>query len=164
MDVELNATQGSLLGFLHDGPKTGWDLLQVSATTLARFWNVTSSHVYRELKTLASRGLVAEGSPGPRDRRPYEITPEGREAFREWIAQEPGPEQIRVPLLVTLWFGRHLDRATLSKFLTSHRQEHAARLAMYRDVDVSDPYVDAVVQFGVAYEQAIVEWIDGLEL
>ena len=162
--MELNATQGSLLGFLHDGPKTGWDLLQVSATTLARFWNVTSSHVYRELKTLASRGLVAEGPPGRRDRRPYEITDAGREAFREWIAQEPGPEQIRMPLLVTLWFGRHLDRETLSKFLVAHRQEHAARLAMYRDVDIADPYVDAVVQFGVAYERAIVEWIDQLEL
>ena len=28
MPAELNATQGSLLGFLHDEPKTGWDLLQ----------------------------------------------------------------------------------------------------------------------------------------
>ena len=28
MPGELNATQGSLLGFLFDGPKTGWDLLQ----------------------------------------------------------------------------------------------------------------------------------------
>ena len=50
-DVELNATQGSLLGFLHDGPKTGWDLLQEVSATLSRFWSVTPSHVYRELGT-----------------------------------------------------------------------------------------------------------------
>jgi len=55
---DLNATQGSLLGFLHDGPKTGWDLLQEVSATLSRFWSVTPSHVYRELQNLERRKLV----------------------------------------------------------------------------------------------------------
>ena len=62
---ELNATQGSLLGFLHDGPKTGWDLLQQVEGVLDRFWNITPSHVYRELRALEERGLVKAGDPGP---------------------------------------------------------------------------------------------------
>ena len=57
--ADLNATQGSLLGFLHDGPLTGWDLIRRVEGGLSRFWNVTSSHVYRELRTLEERGLTS---------------------------------------------------------------------------------------------------------
>jgi DNA-binding PadR family transcriptional regulator len=164
--AELNATEGSLLGFLLDGPKTGWDLLQVAAATLGRFWNVTSSHVYRELKVLEERGLIEAGEPGPRDRRPYAITAAGREAFTGWIQEEPGREQLRVPLLVTLWFGRHLDDATLARFLDTQRHDHAARLDTYRDIAAAmaggDPHVAAVVDFGIHYEEAVLRWIDGL--
>src|SRR5438105_15812164 len=94
--AELNATEGSLLGFLHEGPKTGWDLLQEVSAGLQRFWNVTSSHVYRELKVLEDRGLIQAGPPGRRDSRPYAITAAGRKAFAAWIAQDPGQEQIRI--------------------------------------------------------------------
>src|SRR3954469_21034378 len=131
--ADLNATQGSLLGFLHEGPKTGWELLQEVERGLQRFWNVTSSHVYRELKTLESRGLVRAGAPGPRDRRPFAITAAGRAAFRAWIRRMPPHEQIRFPLLVTLWFGKHLDDDTLRTFVDEHEREHRTRLALYRD-------------------------------
>jgi DNA-binding PadR family transcriptional regulator len=162
--TELNATQASLLGFLHDGPKTGWELLQEVERGLQRFWNVTSSHVYRELKALEARGLVKAGPPGPRDRRPFSITPAGRAAFRHWITQQPPHEQIRFPLLVTLWFGKHLDRDTLREFVEAHEKEHKARLALYRNAvkHADDEYVAAVVQFGIEYEKAVLRWLDGL--
>ncbi len=162
----LNATQGSLLGFLQDGPQTGWDLLEAVGRGLSRFWNVTSSHVYRELKTLEARGLVAAGPPGPRDRRPYTLTPEGRAAFAAWITHEPGPEQIRVPLLVTLWFGRHVPRSKLAEILEHQHVEHAARLVAYRRVldagTVTDPDQRAVLEFGIAYEDAFLRWLTRL--
>jgi len=163
---ELNATQGSLLGFLHDGPKTGWDLLQAVDATLARFWSVTPSHVYRELANLERRKLVRAEPRGARDKKPYAITKAGERAFAAWIEQEPGPEQIRFPLLVTLWFGRHLDDATLAGFVDRQRAEHERRLAMYRDVAESDaarePHTAAVIDFGVRYEQAVLEWLAAL--
>jgi DNA-binding MarR family transcriptional regulator len=130
---------------------------------------VTSSHVYRELKSLESRGFVRARKPGARDKQPFAITASGRRAFAEWIRQEPAPEQIRVPLLVTLWFAKHLDDETLTKFLDSHRVEHQRRLSEYRGISASmsessatDPHVRAVVEFGIAYEQAFVDWIDHL--
>jgi DNA-binding PadR family transcriptional regulator len=160
---ELNATQGSLLGFLHDGPKTGWDLLQQVEGILDRFWNITSSHVYRELRVLETRGLVKAGEPGSRERRPFTITAAGRKAFRDWIAQPPGPEQIRFPLLVTLWFARHLEPEVLAGFLESSRRDHEHRLALYRDVERSLAPDDdrlPVIHFGLAYEQSIVDWLE----
>ena len=162
----LNATQGSLLGFLHDGPRTGWDLLQEVEGSLSRFWNITSSHVYRELRTLEARRLIKAGAPGARDRRPYTVTAAGKRAFRAWIAQPPGSEQIRFPLLVTLWFGRHLDRDTLAGFLDASRDEHEQRLHLYGAVagrvPPGDPHTGAVVGFGLAYEEAVLGWLDDL--
>ncbi len=159
----LNATQGSLLGFLFDGPKTGWDLLQEIDRGLSRFWNVTPSHVYRELRALEDRALVTAGRTGIRDRRPFTITAAGKKAFQQWIAREPGPEQIRNPLLITLWFGRHLDPDTLAGFLASNRRVHEARLAHYEGIAASDPHTAAVLGFGIAYEKAVIGWIDGLQ-
>jgi DNA-binding PadR family transcriptional regulator len=162
----VNPTQASLLGFLHGGPKTGWDLLTEVSRGLSRFWNVTSSHVYRELKTLEARGLITAGPTGPRDKRPYTITDAGRDAFAAWLREEPGAEQVRVPLLVTLWFGKHLDDATLAGFIESHRAMHEARLAEYRAIaglaSEHDPHVAAVVDFGIAYEEAFLNWLGSL--
>ena len=162
LSTGLNATQGSLLGFLNDGPASGWELLQKVEGGLSRFWNVTPSHLYRELRVLERRKLVKAGSPGVRERRPFTITPAGRKAFRAWIAQPPGPEQIRFPLLVTLWFGRHLDRQTLSRFLTLSRQDHEQRLGLYERILAPDDHVGAVVAFGIAYERAVLDWLDDL--
>ena len=73
------------------------------------------------------------------------------------------PEQIRIPLLVTLWFGRHVPRARLTEILEHERAEHAARLAAYRAFSASDeladPDVRAVVAFGIAYEDAFLGWL-----
>lgn len=159
---ELNATQGSLLGFLHDGPKTGWDLLQQVKGGLDRFWNITSSHVYRELRTLEGRGLIEADTPGPRDRQPFAITAAGKRAFRAWITAAPAPEQMRFPLLVRLWFGRHLDPETLRGFLDDNRKDREQRLALYREVEpaITDDRRAAVVRFGIAYEEAVLAWLD----
>jgi DNA-binding PadR family transcriptional regulator len=160
---DLNATQGSLLGFLFDGPKTGWDLLQEVEAGLSRFWNVTPSHVYRELRALEERKLVTAGRRGVRDRRPFSITAAGRKAFRRWIVQTPGPEQIRFPLLVTLWFARHLDDDTLRAVVESARKEHEERLALYERVALPDAGARHVVAFGIAYEHAVLEWLRDLQ-
>lgn len=162
--TELNATQGSLLGFLHEGRLTGWDLIRRVEGGLSRFWNITSSHVYRELRVLEENGLIEAGSPGVRDRVPFTITTAGRDEFRAWIRRPPGAEQIRFPLLVTLWFGRHLEPATLAAFVDATREEHAERLELYESVqgrvDTGDPHRDAVVRFGIAYERAVLGWLD----
>ena len=164
--ADLNATQGSLLGFLHDGPMTGWDLLQAIEGGLSRFWNITPSHVYRELRVLEDRQLVSAGEPGVRDRVPFSLTSAGRTAFSAWIRHPPGAEQIRFPLLLTLWFGRHLEPAVLAEFVEKSREEHDERRALYetieRSVGADDPNRRAVLRFGIAYERAVLGWLDEL--
>jgi DNA-binding PadR family transcriptional regulator len=124
---------------------------------------VTPSHLYRELRALEDRRLITAGRAGARDRRPFTITAAGRQAFKQWIAEEPGPEQIRNPLLITLWFGRHLDADTRARFLDANRAVHEERLALYEDITPSDEHTGAVLAFGVAYERAVIGWIDDLK-
>jgi len=165
----LNATAASLLGFLHDGPSSGWDLLAKARRHIGRFWSLTSSQVYRELAALDRAGLIRAGRSGPRDRRPYQLTAAGRRAFAEWIRQPPGTEQIRYPLLLTLGFGWHLPTETLQAFAASHRGDHAQRLAGYLDARQAalgtghaDPFAMATLDFGIRYEQAVLDWFEHL--
>ncbi len=165
----LNATAASLLGFLHEGPMTGWDLVAVAQQRIGNFWTLTQSQVYRELAAMAKAGLVEAGPPGPRDRKPYSITEAGRAAFAEWIDHEPGLEQIRFPLLLTIMFAAHLPADRLRSMVAAHRDVHAERLARYEqyraevhDDPGTDPFRRATLEFGLRYERAVLDWFDEL--
>lgn len=166
-DRPLNATAASLLGFLHDGPMTGWDLMVTAQQRIGDFWSLTQSQVYRELSAMARAGLIEAGERGQRDRQPYALTEAGRAAFAEWAAQLPGHETIRFPLLLTMTFGQHVPPARLAEYVASHRREHAERLARYEQTravlpDEAEPYAVAALDFGLAYERAVLAWFDGL--
>lgn len=169
-DRPLNATAASLLGFLHHGPLSGWDLVVTAQAVIGDFWTLTQSQVYRELTAMATAGLVVVGQPGPRDRKPYTITDSGRAAFSAWIDREPGPETIRFPLLLTLAFGQHLAPDRLAAFLTHHRDLHARTLAGYEQQQAAahtadgqpNPFALASLDFGLTYERAVLDWFDHL--
>ena len=163
----MNATAASLLGFLHERPMSGWDLVATAEALIGDFWSVTRSQVYRELAAMEAAGLVVAGPPGPRERRPFELTDAGRAAFRAWLQEAPGPEQIRYPLLLTIAFGRHLPPERLAAFITEHRQVHEERLAAYRALQAQaggnfDLYATATLDFGIRYEAAVLDWFDNL--
>jgi DNA-binding PadR family transcriptional regulator len=166
----LNATAASLLGFLHHGPLTGWDLVVTAQLVIGDFWSLSQSQVYRELSAMADAGLVEAGERGRRDRQPYAITDAGRAAFLDWVDREPATETIRFPLLLTLAFGRHLPSDRLAEFLDHHRGLHAARLARYEEQqaaveaagDEVDAYALATLDFGLTYERAVLDWFDRL--
>lgn len=163
----VNATVASLLGFLHAGPMTGWELVAEAEQQIGDFWSLTRSQVYRELTQMEASGLIVAGERGPRDRRPYTIAKAGREAFLAWAAQEPEHESIRYPLLLRVLFGQLMPPEVLRASVSSQRAEHAARLTYYQQVmrevernPAADPYRTATLEFGLAYERAVVRWFD----
>jgi DNA-binding PadR family transcriptional regulator len=164
----LNATAASLLGFLHWGPMSGWDLAATAEHVIGDFWSLTRSQVYRELAWMAEAGLIEKGERGSRERQPYALTDVGRAAFNAWAEEEPGPETIRFPLLLKISFGRHLPTGRLAESVRRHRAIHARRLAEYEahlregQTDVRDVYRDATLSFGLVYERAVLEWFDSL--
>jgi DNA-binding PadR family transcriptional regulator len=163
--AELNATAASVLGFLLDEPRAGWDIATNIETFLGDFWNVTRSQVYRELRALTEQHLVEPGETGVRDRRPYSITEAGRAEFLAWLNLEPGDDIVRIPLLLKLFFAEHLDEPTRRRFVAVHRARHAGRLARYRTlasaIDDAAP-LGHVVRYGILHEEAVLAWFDTL--
>ena len=175
MTAEVNATAASLLGFLHDGPLTGWDLVARAEQTIGPFWSLTKSQVYRELALMAEHALVTPGATGRRDARPYTITDAGRAAFAEWAARGPGEGTIRLPLLLFVTLGRHLRPGLLRDVLAEQRAHQAALLKQYlaarqafdaaedpaEDL-ATDPHLLATLEYGITVARATLRWIDHL--
>ncbi len=163
--TDLNPTAAAILGFLADGELSGYELAKAAEELIGDFWHVTRSQVYRELAQLATRGLVEPGEVTRRSRVPYRLTDAGRSAFAAWIAQPPPVEQIRYPLLLTIAFGSWLGPERLLEAAAAHRPEHVKRLERYRayrqDAGL-DAYQQATVAFGLAYEEAVLSWLDQL--
>jgi DNA-binding PadR family transcriptional regulator len=164
-----NATAASLLGFLLDGPLTGWDLVRTVQRRLGDLWSITRSQVYRELLVMEREGLVEAGPTGQRERRPFMITEHGRDAFAAWASVTPDDETTRIPLLVVVAFGRHVPSATLERHLAAHRGIHEERLARYeadkqlvRKSWPLDGHTLATLAFGIGYERAVLAWFDDL--
>ena len=75
-----------MLGMIADRPSSGYDLLQRFKTSLANVWPATQSQIYTELTKLADAGMLAVTDEGPRGRKEYTITEEGRAELRQWLA------------------------------------------------------------------------------
>ncbi|MCH2169740.1 PadR family transcriptional regulator [Myxococcota bacterium] len=167
--AEFNATAGTILGFLQDRPRNGWELTQVIERTVGHFWNTTGSQIYRELRTLSKKGLIEAGEVGPRDRRPFSITDSGREAFQEWISQAPSADLVRIPFLLTLFFANDVDPKKLQRYVRAERIKHEERLESFeRDAErLGEPSVQnsmaLALGFGLTYERAMLSWFDDLE-
>jgi DNA-binding PadR family transcriptional regulator len=162
---DLNPTAAAILGFLEAGELSGYDLAKAATEIIGDFWHVTRSQVYRELAQLAGSGLVERGDTAARARQPYRLTESGRAAFIDWIAQPPPQEQVRYPLLLTIAFGSWLGPERLLEMASAHRPDHERRLATYRAYmrdEGLDQYQRATVVFGIAYEEAVLRWLDQL--
>lgn len=144
---------------------TGWELDAAVENSIAYFWNVTRSQVYRELRTLAEMGYVEAGDTGPRDRRPYSITEAGRAAFSEWIVRDPGPPNVRMPLLLTVFFGRHLPPERLAEIIDKELVAGTAALRQFETLQQeygSEPFINQVLQFGIDYQKTLLGWLENL--
>ena len=160
----LNATTGTVLGFLLSGPRTAWDIDQRIGTSVGHFWNVTRSQVYRELPQLAADGLVRVQSGGGKgERRTYSITAQGRMAFGRWLAEGPPAETRRIPILLVTFFGAELAPKRLAEILDQARADVTAELDGYAEIGpllVDRPFERATLEFGIRYAELVRDWID----
>jgi DNA-binding PadR family transcriptional regulator len=77
----------ALLGLLNEGPKSGYDLLQMFKRSLQQTWPATQSQVYTELTKLADAGLLSVTAHGPRGRKEYTLTDAGLAELRRWMLE-----------------------------------------------------------------------------
>jgi DNA-binding PadR family transcriptional regulator len=169
----------SLLGFLDQGPKTGYELKKILDESTQFFWHAELSQIYPALKRLEQRGAVAaevqpqEGKP---DKKIYSITPQGREELVAWLSDplDQAPEIKNVVLLKLFFSGRlsqeetcaqlrcqlEIQRALLKRF----EQESASRIrtAAAQSPEMAGParMWEHVRRYGQAQAEMTVRWLE----
>lgn len=144
---------------------TGGQLMAAAESRLGPFWTTTRSQVYRELPVLAERGYVRTGKPGPRSSQPYSITAAGKRAFSRWLSEPAGRDQLRNPLLLRAAFGGLHNQNQLAELYATQGEVHSNRLAELREElkaakKSDDPYRVATLEFAIAYQRALIKWLD----
>ncbi|MDP9105591.1 MAG: PadR family transcriptional regulator [Candidatus Eremiobacteraeota bacterium] len=166
-DDDLNATAASLLGFLQEAPRSGYDLEVVIDGSIGRFWNVTRSQIYRELRALEDAGLVSSAEPGVRARRVYALTARGRKAFGVWLTREPGRDLTRIPFLLQVFFADALPPDVLAARVRERRALHEAQRDEYcrrlPEVEAEAPFPALTMRFGLRYAEVSLAWLDDID-
>lgn len=144
---------------------TGGDLVAAAEARLSAFWSVTRSQVYRELPTMAERGLLRLGKAGARASQPYAITAAGKKAFTRWLSQPPGRDHQRSQLLLRTSFGSFQTARQRRLLFATERERHEEQLTRLRQqsrLETADPYAKATIAFAITYERALLKWLDAL--
>lgn len=105
----------AMLGLLTYGPMTGYTLKKIFDKSISQVWAASLSQIYRELGNLEKKGLVSSTIQKQEDRpdkRVYEITEEGKNAFIAWLSEFP--EKLMAPkrdeFMLRIFFGSRLDK------------------------------------------------------
>ena len=80
----------ALLGLLVPGERYGYQLKRTVDQEFAPYWQIDFAQLYRSLARMTQAGWVdarmERGDAGP-DRKVYALTPNGRSALEEWLAE-----------------------------------------------------------------------------
>lgn len=103
------------------------------------FWHATHQQIYRELATLETHGYIERvSSPSPSTEKQYTLTPQGRDALAQWIAQPSEPGVLREDLLLKVRAGSLVPPEVLVAEIRRRRALHAERLEVYRALQEHD--------------------------
>ena len=93
MDDRLTTTSYAILAQVAVRPWSTYELAQQRVRYFRYVWPRAESAIYREVKRLASMGLIAgrQEYTGSRARTIYSITEEGRSVLREWMTTPIAP-------------------------------------------------------------------------
>lgn len=160
-------TRYAVLGMLTHGPMTGYRLREEILRSVGHFWRESFGQLYPTLRQLEREGLVVRSGEDGDRAAPFELTPTGRDALRDWLAQEAqslSPE--RNELLLQLFFGRHAAPGVLAGHLRRHRERLLQAQERYRQIEQllraqtspDQPYWMATVRHGLLLVDAGLTW------
>jgi DNA-binding PadR family transcriptional regulator len=165
----ISANDAALLGLLMDGVTSGYDLNKRIHRSVGFFWTPAKSHVYGTLTRLVETGFATVRA-APQDLRPdkqlYRITPAGRRALLDWLANSQlEPARFKNTFLLKIFFGRHLDRRKLIAHVEEGRAEVWEELSQLEAIEKT---IDREANFhgwltltyGLERDRATIRWAD----
>ncbi|NOZ03185.1 MAG: PadR family transcriptional regulator [FCB group bacterium] len=168
--------QTVILGFLNDGPLTGYELSKRMDASVGFYWHATHPQIYTTLKSLAKKGLVdftMEYQSGAPNKKIYSITDAGRDALFRNLQSETLKDEVKIPLLVAMYFGGELGPQYWRELLANHLDAQKAVLEQYRSLCESLPQTDPdrdlkqflrykTLDFGIGYQQFLIRWLEDI--
>jgi PadR family transcriptional regulator AphA len=105
MPKRLTTTSYAVLAQVAVHPWSTYELAQQRVRYFRYVWPRAESAIYREVKRLASMGLLSgeKDYVGTRARTVYSITEKGREALREWLATPVSPFAMDFEAMIRLF-------------------------------------------------------------
>lgn len=165
----------AILGFLADGPATGYELKTRCFDAAPRlFWRADQAQVYRTLDRLQGNGLVRSTRKHQRtrpDRREYELTDAGRAAVRAWLSTPHPVPDLRDPFLLQLYLSTDVPNEALVEVFAAQRDVHQHRLdearaamaALRSDAALTTRQAQirrCALEAVAAHARSSVDWID----
>jgi DNA-binding PadR family transcriptional regulator len=126
----LSTTSFAILGLLALRSWTGYELAQQVERSLRHMWPRTKRQLFEQPKLLVRAGYATatSGSVGRRRRTVYAITPAGRRALRDWLAQRGRGPELEWEGLIKVFFAEHLSTEELLAHLRGIRDLAAEAL------------------------------------
>jgi PadR family transcriptional regulator, regulatory protein AphA len=159
----------ALLGLLAEEPGSGYDLTKKFERLLERYaWHAQHSQIYPELTKLATDGLIEVAAEGPRGRRTYAITDDGREDLRRWMLNPPEIFTVRNELVLRLFLLSTLEPEQAKAMLRWVADAYETELKTLTDrvlefdanagPDAPPSMQRMVAEFGLRSFQVLGEW------
>ncbi len=167
------SVRNALLGLLTQQPRHGYDLHDAFEAVVGgeANWDVKPAQVYTTLARLEESGLVrvqgVQKRAGP-EKRIYAVTPAGRKAFRDWLANPVPAEHQRDEFFLKLMLTLATGEAEPQKVI------YAQRAGLYQELhrlteqrDRADPRRELaqilLLDQAIMHLEADLRWLEMIE-
>lgn len=157
-----------ILGCLCTKPMSGYAIKQMITNSTAWFYNASYGSIYPTLKKHEDNGWVIsrEEVDQGRYKKVYEITPEGRQVFMDWMAESPGSFVIKYDMMVRLFFFANLSCEQQAEQIKEHinalKCEQQALRVIEPYARSADPFQLLTWQWGDEFYSFTIQWFEKL--
>lgn len=167
----MRQTDYVILGLLAEQPLSGYQIKKIIDIRFSFFWSESFGQIFPALKSLASEGLVEEcpqEASGGHAAKAYQITPAGKAALVDWLAQPVEKESLRLEILLKTYFSGYAAPEAMLTHLAAFEESHARQLhilglfqeELLRIPDEDENHGDIlrVIDFGQKVNRAYLDW------
>ena len=170
---DLSTACLAVLGLVAIRPASGYDLVAFADRSIAYFWPIPRSQIYRELARLEGLGLIAgtrvTQTSAP-DKRVHAITEAGRGVLAAWVESPTWPTtRSKNGLLLKVFMARHARPESLGPLLRAYRESVELHLADLQAIveQLADrdeaKFGRLTARWGVLQAEASLAWLDEAE-
>lgn len=162
------ALQDGILGLLHKGPMSGYEIKRFYRETIRHFWSVSDGQLYPTLKKMHEAGMIDKEvvpQAAAADKHIYSLAPKGEEYFTQWLKEKVTKfEEFKEPFIIKMFFFDMLGKDDIISHFKSQYDLNLEVLREFQEVmqlytEGLTNYQKLVVEVGIVYIQLRLIWL-----